>query len=365
MLQKALVLVFAVASIAICVSCGSTANHYVYATLPAANQVIAYREDPNSGVLTLISGSPYPAGDGAFSLVLHPSGKFLYVANPGQNENDISLFAIASDGVLTEVPPRTPIAHVGSASQPKLLVMDTAGGFLYVANAGSNNISSFSIDSSTGKLTPVAGSPFFLGFSPTTMQLAPSGNFLYVSGASTPLGLIAGYSVSAGVLQRVSDTPTDTSNPQALAIDPTGGFLYAANLGSSGSSISIFTIDSSGGLKEVQGSPLANIYSNPVALMLDSTGQYLYVANQGSNNVAVYSIVSGLPVALTTSTSTFAFVTHTEPSFLAADPSGKYLFVGSQGSSAGIQAFGVNSGNLNPLSTYNVGNTPTSIAVLK
>src|ERR1022692_4055287 len=142
MLQKALVLVFAVASIAICVSCGSTANHYVYATLPAANQVIAYREDPNSGVLTLISGSPYPAGDGAFSLVLHPSGKFLYVANPGQNENDISLFAIASDGVLTEVPPRTPIAHVGSASQPKLLVMDTAGGFLYVANAGSNNISS-------------------------------------------------------------------------------------------------------------------------------------------------------------------------------------------------------------------------------
>jgi hypothetical protein len=60
MLQKALVLVFVVASIASCISCGKTSSHYVYATIPAANQVKAYREDPNSGVLTEIQGSPYP-----------------------------------------------------------------------------------------------------------------------------------------------------------------------------------------------------------------------------------------------------------------------------------------------------------------
>ena len=83
MLQKALVLVFVVASIASCISCGKTSSHYVYATIPAADQVKAYREDPNSGVLTEIQGSPYPVGDGAHSAVLHPSGKFLYVANPG------------------------------------------------------------------------------------------------------------------------------------------------------------------------------------------------------------------------------------------------------------------------------------------
>ena len=77
MLQKALVLVFVVASIAGCVGCGKTASHYVYATLPAANQVIAYREDPNSGVLTEISGSPYTVGDGAHSVVAPSFGKIL------------------------------------------------------------------------------------------------------------------------------------------------------------------------------------------------------------------------------------------------------------------------------------------------
>src|ERR1700722_18567350 len=145
MLQKALVLIFAVASIASSISCGKTSSHYVYATIPAANQVKAYREDPNSGVLTEIQGSPYPVGDGAHYAVLHPSGKFLYVANPGQQENDISLFTIAVDGALTEVTPRTSVATSGTpggsgGSQPDYLAMDPGGNYLYVANTLSFNI---------------------------------------------------------------------------------------------------------------------------------------------------------------------------------------------------------------------------------
>jgi 6-phosphogluconolactonase len=359
MLQKALALVLVVASVAGCIGCGSTANHYVYAALPAANQIIAYREDPNSGVLTQIAGSPYAVGDGVYSLVLHPSGKYLYAANPGQNENDISLFTIASDGVLTEVFPRSQVG-----SQPKQVVMDPSGNYLYVANAGSNNISVFSIGTG-GVLTEVGGSPFSIGLSPLSMALTPSGDFLYVSAASSQTGLIAGFSVNSGVLQLVSESSSFGTNPNGLAIDPSSTYLYVANTGSN--ALSIFTIGSSGALTEVSGSPLSNTYVDPVSLILDPTGSYLYVANQASNNVAVYSIGSstGLPVALTTSTSTFAFTTEHSPSFLVADPSGKYLYVGNQGSSPGIQAFGLNSGNLNPLHTYGVGNTPTSIAVLQ
>jgi 6-phosphogluconolactonase (cycloisomerase 2 family) len=143
--------------------------------------------------------------------------------------------------------------------------------------------------------------------------------------------------------------------------------MYVANTQSD--SISIFAISPPntppGTLQQVIGSPLDDIYSDPFALLLDPKGQFLYVANQGSSNVAVYSIDSttGLPTALTTSTSAFAFTTEGSPSFLVEDPNGNYLFVGNQGSSAGIQAFGVNSGNLNPLLTYAVGNTPSSIAV--
>jgi 6-phosphogluconolactonase (cycloisomerase 2 family) len=364
MLQKALVVVFVVASLTGFTGCGSTANHYVYAALPAANQIIAYREDPNSGVLTQIAGSPYGVGDGAHSLALHPSGKFLYTANPAQNENDISLFTIASNGVLTEVFPRTSVAP--SASQPQLLLMDPAGGFLYVANTGSNNVSVFSIDSGSGALTQIAGSPFSIGVAPLNMQLTPSGNFLYVSAASQPLGLIVGFSVTAGILGPVpvTVTPTDGINPNGLAIDPSGAFLYVANSGSN--SISIFGIGPSGALQEVPDSPLNVGFSVPMALILDPQGKFLYVANQASNNVAAFSInaTTGLPDILTTSTTTGAFASEGSPSFLVADPSGKYLFVGNQGSSAGIQAFGVSSGNLTTLSTYGVGNTPSSIVVL-
>src|SRR5882757_1163192 len=365
MLQKALVLFLVLASIAGFTSCGSTSSHYVYATIPVANQIIAYREDPNSSVLTQVSGSPYSVGEGARSLVLHPSGKFLYVANPGQGgtaENDISLFTIAKGGTLTEVLPRTSVAP--NASRPQLLVMDPAGTFLYVMNTGSNNISVFSIDSGSGALTQSTGSPFFIGAPPLNMQLTPSGNFLYVSLASTPNGLIAGYSVTGGQLTLVGTSSTDGVNPYGLAIHANGTYLYAAN--STSNSIAVFTIDSSGTLAKVVGSPIADGYTDPIAMIFDPSGKYLYVANQVSNNVAAYSIdSSGLPAALSTSTTTNAFGTESSPSFLVADPTGKYLFVGNQGTSAGIQAFSVSGGSLSALSTYAVGNTPSSIVVLQ
>jgi 6-phosphogluconolactonase len=375
MLQKALILVFAVAGIAGAVGC-STTSHYVYATLPAANELAVYREDPYSGTLTELAGTPYTVGDGAESVVIHPSGKFLYVANPGQNENDISLFDILSNGYVNEIPPRTSVAingngTPGGGTQPKLLVMDPAGNYLYVMNTASDNISVFSIESGTGALTQLPTSPFSLsGLTPLNMVLTPTGNFLYISVSGghigTNNGSILGFSVNAGVLQLLNPplTSADGVNPNGLAIDPTGTYLYVANTQSN--SISIFTILPSGALEDnVPGSPLDDIYSDPFALLLDPKGQYLYVANQGSSNVAVYSIDSstGLPTALTTSTSAFAFTTEGSPSFLVEDPNGNYLFVGNQGSSAGIQAFGVNSGNLNPLLTYGVGNTPSSIAV--
>ncbi|MGA9543550.1 MAG: beta-propeller fold lactonase family protein [Candidatus Sulfotelmatobacter sp.] len=374
MLQKALILVFAVAGIAGCVGC-STTSHYVYATLPAANELAVYREDPYSGTLTELAGTPYTVGDGAHSVVIHPSGKFLYVANPGQNENDISLFDILSNGYLNEIPPRTSVAPDGT--QPSLLAMDPAGNYLYVMNTASDNISVFSIDSGTGVLTQVPNSPFFIGLTPLNMVLTPTGNFLYVSVAGgqigTAYGSILGFSVSSGALQLLNPplTSADGVNPNGLAIDPSGSHMYVANTQSN--SISIFAISPTntppGTLQEVIGSPLedTNQYTDPLALLLDPKGQYLYVANQGSSNVAVYSIDSttGLPTALTTSTSAAAFTTEGSPSFLVEDPNGNYLFVGNEGSSAGIQAFGVNSGNLNPLLTYGVGNTPTSIAVVQ
>jgi 6-phosphogluconolactonase (cycloisomerase 2 family) len=196
--------------------------------------------------------------------------------------------------------------------------------------------------------------------------LTPSGNYLFVSIAGQSSGTILTFSANSGVLAPVGGISTDGPNPDGLAVDPNGAYLYASNYSSN--SISIFTIGtpSPGALQEVPGSPLTSGYIAPLALTLDPKGQYLYVANQGSNNVAAYSLNSTthLPNILTTSTTTGAFATEGSPSFLVFDPSGKYLYVGNQGSSAGIQAFSVSAGNLTALSTYGVGNTPSSIVVL-
>ena len=371
MLQKALVLVFVVASIASCISCGTTSSHYVYATIPAVNQVKAYREDPNSGVLTEIQGSPYPVGVGANSVVIHPSGKYLYVANPGQLENDISLFDIASNGSLTEITPRTPVGS--SASQPAYLAMDPAGGYLYVANIGSDNISVFSINSSNGALTQVPNSPFGIGLPPVNMQLTPSGNYLYVTATGGQVGndgSIVAFSVSAGVLTNLGTFASGGFNPNGLAIDPSGANLYVANTGSS--SIAIFAISATGtppgSLTEVIGSPISDTsYTSEVSMIFDPAGTHLYVAVQGSSLVAVYSIdpTTGLPAVLTTPNSTGAYFTEGSPSVLAIDPTGEYLYVANQGTSAGIQAFSLSSGALSAIYTYRVGNTPSSMAVLK
>ena len=101
-------------------------------------------------------GSPFPAGIDPSSLVVE--GKFLYVINAGSN--DISAFAIdANTGKLTPVP-GSPFGAGQAPSSVTVLIS------LYVANAGSNDISVYNIDATTGALTPVGGSPFPAGRQP-------------------------------------------------------------------------------------------------------------------------------------------------------------------------------------------------------
>jgi 6-phosphogluconolactonase (cycloisomerase 2 family) len=351
MLKKAAALFCLCASTGVWTGCGSTTSHFVYAAIPAANQVAAYREDPNSGVLTVISGSPFTAATAAQSLAIHPSKKFLYVANSG--DNNISLFTISSKGALAEVTPRTP-----AGMTPVLLAMDSAGSFLYVANSGSSNISVFSITSGTGALTAVPGSPSPIGISPLNMKLSPSGGFLYVTGST---GSVEAFTVTAGALKVLGGFQTNGISPYGLAIDPTGTYLYTANFGSN--SISEFTIGSNGALAAMSNSPLGGAsLTAPISLLVDPSGKYLYVANDvSSGSIAAFSIgAGGALTPLTTST----FGTGGQPNSLAADPSGKYLFVGSQSSS--VQVFKKSSdGTLASVATYSTGGTPTSIAVLQ
>src|SRR5580658_104761 len=349
MLKKAAALFLVCASTAICVSCGPTTSRYLYAAIPTSDEIVAFREDPNSGILTELAVSPITAGPAVQSLVIHPSNKFLYAANAG--EGDVSLFAISGNGTLAEQGTRTPVG-----TDPTMLAMDSAGAYLYVANTGEQSISVFSIDATSGDLTAVpqisGQATAQLGITPVNLQLSPSGTFLYVTGAGAQ-GYIEVFGVSKGVLTPLSPISfyITGTNPYGLAITPNGGFLYTAN--NVDNSISEFTI-TTGALSQFPNSPIGQQtgYSGPVALLIDKSGSYLYVANQGTTNVAGYSIGSTTG-ALTLLTSS-PFATGANPSTLAMDAGGNYLFVGNQKSPFAIQSFNLatSTGELTSVHSY-------------
>ena len=55
------------------------------------------------------------------------------------------------------------------------------GGFAYVANFSDNNMSAYTIDGTTGALTPVPGSPVPAGVNPYSVAVDPTGQFAYVA----------------------------------------------------------------------------------------------------------------------------------------------------------------------------------------
>lgn len=363
MLKKAAALIVLGVSLAFCLSCGKTANDYVYAAIPSASQIAVYREDPNSGILTQLDNTPIAAGPAVQALAIHPSKKFLYAANSA--ESDISLFSIATDGFLTEVTPRTPISNGTEATTPTMLAMDPAGAYLYVGNAGAAfpSISVFSINATSGQLNQVSGSPFPIGIAPLNMALAPSGGVLYVTGAGAP-GYVEAWSISSSTgaltfLQLVQPG----NNPYGIAISPNGSFLYTANTGDN--SISEFSI-SSGLLTAINGSPIGESYTSPLALLVDSTSSYVFVANEGSTNLAGFSISSATSAAGSlTLLASSPFSTNAGPDTIASDASGNYLFVGNQ-STPVVESFSLakSDGTLEVIQKYAVPGTVTSIATL-
>src|SRR3974390_2129644 len=166
---------------AVATSCHSSASapgttpHNAFVTFPKATQV-GQLEISESGVISLQAKTTPILGYSPSSLALHPSNKFLYVAN--STGNSIFLYNVASDGSLTET--GNPTAIPGG-SGPVSTVTDPAGKFLFVANNFSNNISVFSIDAGSGALTQVSGSPFPASPSPTRLLVSPTGKYLYAT----------------------------------------------------------------------------------------------------------------------------------------------------------------------------------------
>jgi DNA-binding beta-propeller fold protein YncE len=94
-----------------------------------------------------------------------PCGKFAYVANFG---GGVSGYTInPTTGALTPIA-GSPFA---AGNGPNIVAVDPSGKFAYVTNFSGNNVSGYTIDPSTGALTAIAGSPFAAGGEPFSVAI--------------------------------------------------------------------------------------------------------------------------------------------------------------------------------------------------
>jgi len=206
-----------------------------------AGRIDALHADSN-GALAPISGSPFASGTGLY-LTVDPLFRFLFAAEddpPGS----IAAFTIDSAGALTPVSgsPFQAVPNSTANTQPGQIAEAMNGAFLYVNLIATGQVAGFSVDPSTGVLTPVPGSPFTAGTTP--VGIVAANQHLYVS----VVGGIAGYNIDSmtGALTPLSGSPFAV-NAASLAADITGIHLYA----SSADGLMAFQIGSAGDLTQI------------------------------------------------------------------------------------------------------------------
>jgi 6-phosphogluconolactonase len=129
----------------------------VYVINEMQSTITAFNYDPKRGALTefqTISTLPekFTGPNTAAEIAIHPTGKFLYGSNRG--DNTIAVYAIDdATGKLTLLEDQSTLGNT-----PRMFAIDPTGQFLLAANQDSNTIVVFRIDPKTGRLTPTGQS---------------------------------------------------------------------------------------------------------------------------------------------------------------------------------------------------------------
>lgn len=177
--------------------------------------IFAYAIERITGELTPVSGSPFSSGYQPVSLTVDPTGRFVYVTNSGSggiDSSNVRAYSIdQSTGALTE----TPGSPFLAGAFPLSVAVEPSGRFAYVADnsnqtATESKIWAYGIDQTSGALVPVAGSPFATGKGAMSATIDPSGHFVYVLNPDYPgEAQISGYSIEAstGALTPVPGSP--------------------------------------------------------------------------------------------------------------------------------------------------------------
>jgi 6-phosphogluconolactonase (cycloisomerase 2 family) len=271
---------------------------YVYVANGDSNDVSAFAADPRTGGLTRIAGSPFAAGSRPQAVAIYRSS--LFVANAGSDT--LSVYRVDPK---SGVPAPWSRASYPTGVGPSLIaIANSAGGsglcpttygatistpVLYVANAGSNDISAYLLLGACGPdqaLQPVQGSPFASGSS--VSSLAFGSRFLYAANASGANATLSAFAIdpNSAALTGVAGFPMALPFCNYVATDRTGKYLYATV----GTTLSGYSINAqTGALGLLPGFPL-NVGARADSITIDPANQFLYVRSGSAGTVTGFQL---------------------------------------------------------------------------
>lgn len=222
---------------------------YLYvAHQSAASNLSMLNIDQSTGALNFIAGSPLTVGSAPESLTMSPAGKYLVTGNT--SSSDLTVLRSSGTGGLSSIV-GSPFA---SPFYVREIAFDPTGKFLYAPitssfQGNSTVVAGYVQDGLTGALTPITGSPFNSGDNPVGAVADPTGRFLYVanfSGASIGMFSINGSTGALTPLSPGTIASPGGGSPISLAVDGSGKFLFVALQGPI--TTAVFTIDPNTGV---------------------------------------------------------------------------------------------------------------------
>lgn len=222
-----------------------------------------------------------------------PDGRFIYLAEVFTDS--IAGFAVNDDGTLSSL--------AGSPFAAGNFIEDVAitpnGLFLYAVNTFDNNITTFSVDATTGFLTPLGVTPVTGTSVPTALTITPDGKFAYVASQGLP-GTLSVFSLDSitGAMTEAGFSPIVLGNQVSPVVFtphkiPGAGMYYMAYIPIV-DHVNAYTIDESTGAPTLVASIPMGGGANPRDMVITPDDSTAYVTNQGAGNVGVIDL-TGAP----------------------------------------------------------------------
>lgn len=274
-----------------------------------AGTVSAFAIDRTDGKLELLNtvGS---GGAGPTYVSLHPSGRFVLVANYfGGSVAVLPVLADGRVGAATDVkndagelgPTRATNAPPGSfaisghdRTHAHMIEADPSGRFVLHVDLGLDRIYVWKFDVQKGELTP-SETPFVSlppGDGPRHFQFHPNGRWFYSIQEEASTIVRFDYDAAAGRLtsrKTISTLPTGFAGSNfcsEILVSADGRFIYAGNR--LHDSIGIFSVRPDGDLTYIGEEWTRGNY--PRSFSFDPTGRFLYCCNQRADNIAVFRV---------------------------------------------------------------------------